>query len=106
MKRQLDSKVWANRSQQTTGNVTIIFPEQHIRQLKPVNRFAPVSVQRVNVINSRPSDRYFNEFLIVDKEKAAATGRWVLNVIAAHEAYQQTLKTNSQPNTQQSSDVI
>jgi hypothetical protein len=98
MIRRIDSKVWADRSQQTTGNVKIIIPEHHHhhhRQSKPVtvNRSGPVAVQRIHVKSKTPQ-RYHEEFIVLDKEKEAATGRWILNVIAAHEAHQQTLKTN------------
>ena len=90
MIRRLDSKVWANRSQRTTGNVTVTIPDSHHRPSKPTTRSIPVLVQHVHVY-PRASERY-DEFIFADKEKEAATGRWVLNVIAAHEAYQKELK--------------
>jgi hypothetical protein len=62
-----------------------------------VNRPIPVVVQRIHV-HSKVHQTYHNEFIVVDKEKEAATARWVLNVIAAHEAYQKTLKTNQKQN--------
>lgn len=90
MIRQFDHNVWHNRSQQTTGQVLVIFPEHqshHRQQSRP-----PV-VQHVYV-NARGPQRYFDEFDYMDREKQAATGRWVLNAIAAHEANQAALKAN------------
>ncbi len=107
MTRQLHSKVRHNRSQQTTGNVIVTFPEQNVRRSKPANRFVRTSVQHVTV-NSRPPQQYYDEFMVVEREKQAQTGRWILNVIAANEAYQQAMKTNNdshQTNTKQSSNV-
>jgi len=89
----MDRKLWANRSQETTRNLTIIFPKPNIQQSKPNNHLTSVSIQRVPM-NSRIPQKYYDEYMFIDKEKEAATGRWVLNVIAAHEAYQQALKTN------------
>lgn len=91
MIRQFDNNVWLNRSQQTTGHVTVIFPEHHHHHHRRQSR--PVPVQHAHV-NCRVLPRYYDEFEYMDKEKQAATGRWVLNVIAAHEAYHAALKTN------------
>jgi hypothetical protein len=92
MAGQFGSKGGANQSQQTIGNVTIRFSEHHLPQSKPENRFAPVAVRRVNG-HSKVPRRVYDEFIIVDREKEAATARWVLNVIAAYEEYQKGLKT-------------
>jgi len=107
MTRQLHSKIRHNRSQQTTGNVIVTFPERNVRESKHGNRFVRTSVQHVTV-NPRSTQRYYDEFMVVDKEKEAHIGRWVLNVIAANEAYKQAMKINKdsqQINTKQSSIV-
>jgi hypothetical protein len=93
MMHQFEKKVWPSRSRQTTGNVRIIFPDFHPRQAKTVNRFGRVSVHRINE-SSKDHQRYYNEFLVVDREKEAQTGRWVLNVIAARDAYHQAKQPN------------
>lgn len=87
MIRQFDNNIWISQSQQTTGQVTMIFPEKNRRQSRPA------AVQHVHV-NPRNPDRCHNEFDLTDREKQAVTARWVLNVIAAHEAYHKTLKVN------------
>ena len=87
MIRQFDHNLWINRSQQTTGQVTMIFPEQNRRQSRPP------AVQHVHV-NARNPDQHYDEFELMDREKQAVTARWVLNVIAAHETYHKTLKVN------------
>jgi hypothetical protein len=58
-----------------------------------VNHSGPALVQHVHV-QPRVPERSHEEYIFVDREKEAATGRWVLNVIAAHEAYHKTLKIN------------
>jgi hypothetical protein len=107
MTHQSNSKGRPYRSQQTIHNLTISFPEHHIRQSKPVKRIDRVSVQRIHV-QSRAPQRHLDEFIVFDKEKEAVTGRWVLGVIATNEAYQQARKTNKnyyQPKTKQSANV-
>lgn len=93
--RNWDNKLWANRSQQTTKNVTISLFDHRNRQSKAavVTRVIPISIQRTNGNNNpRVSQRYCEEYYVSDKERDAQTGRWVLNVIAAHEAYQKAMK--------------
>ena len=93
MIRRLDSKVWANRSQQTTGHVKIVIKKSKHRRSKPVDHSAPVVVQHVHA-HSKVQQEEEEEYVAVDREKEAVTGRWVLNVIAAHEEYQKSLKIN------------
>ena len=87
MTRQRSIRISADRSQQTVGNVMITFPGFNQRRADPVKRFHRVSVQCVNNHSTAPS-RFFNEYMTIEKEKAAQTGRWILNVISAQEAYQ------------------
>ncbi|CAF2589479.1 unnamed protein product [Rotaria sp. Silwood2] len=83
-----------NRSQPTTRNGTMIYPDFNTQQSKILDRLGPVSVQRVNPSrNVQP--QYYDEYLAADKEKEAQTGRWVLNVIAANEAYQKAHMANN-----------
>ncbi len=85
MTRQVDSKIWTNRSQKINGNVMVTFPDLNTRLPKTVHRVKPVPVQYANTtIKTYP--KHYEEFFVVDKEKAAQTGRWVLNVIARKEA--------------------
>jgi hypothetical protein len=77
-----------NRSQQKNGNVMIIFPDFNARQS---NQSKPTVVRHVDG-NLKAHPRYHEEFFVVDKEKAAQTGRWVLNVIARREADQKQEK--------------
>lgn len=91
------TKLWANHSQQTTKNVMVsLFDQRPKRQSKVtavVTRVIPVSIQRTNQnLHPRVSQRYCDEYYVSDKERDAQTGRWVLNVIAAHEAYQKAIK--------------
>lgn len=94
----MDSKVWAVPSQQTTRNVKIIFPQHNNnnnnRQSKPNTHLTSVSIQRVPMMNLRIPQTYYDEYVFIDREKEAATGRWVLNVIAAHELYKKALQSN------------
>ena len=107
MTRQLDGRVWAIRSQETAGNVTVSFPEHQNRHSKVNHQFVPVVVQRIHG-HSKVPRRYYDEYIYEDKEKDAVTGKWVLNVIAAHEAYKKALKSqkqHSQPTIIQASSV-
>jgi hypothetical protein len=81
---QLESKLHVNRSRQTAGNTIITFPGLIPQQSKA---FGPVSIQRINA-SARARQRYYDEYIVVDREKEAQTGKWVLNVIAAKEANQ------------------
>lgn len=95
MTRNWDSKLWANHSQKTTKNVTISLFDQRNRQSKavPVTRIVPVPIQRTNGNNNpRVSHRHCEEYFISDKQRDAQTGRWVLNVITAHETYQKAMR--------------
>ncbi|CAF4693634.1 unnamed protein product [Rotaria sp. Silwood1] len=97
MRYQLQEKALPNRSQPTTRNGTMIYPDFNIQKSKTLDRLGPVSVQRVNPsIKVQPP--YYDEYLAAEKQKEAQTGRWVLNVIAANEAYQKGHMTNSNNN--------
>ena len=93
MTRQMDRKVRTNRSQHTIGNVKTTFSNSNPRQVKTVDRFSRVSVHRINR-SSQVHLPYHEEYFVVDREKEAHIGSWVLNVIAAREAYQQTKQSN------------
>ena len=86
---QWDGKVWPYRLQQATGNAIVALPNSNSRQSKTVERVKPVSIHRVKG-NFKAHGRYYDEFIVVDKEKEAQTGRWVLNTIATREANQQS----------------
>ncbi|CAF3669128.1 unnamed protein product [Rotaria sordida] len=97
MKYQLESKVWPNRSQPTTRNGTMIYPDFNTGPSKTLHRSGPISVQRVNPETKVQSQDY-DEYFVADKEKQAQTGRWVLNVIAANEAYRKLHMSNKKGN--------
>jgi hypothetical protein len=83
---RLESKLRTNRSRKTVGNTIITFPGRNPQQSKTTDRSGPVSIQRINA-SERARQRYYDEYIVVDREKQAATGKWVLNVIAAREAH-------------------
>ena len=83
---RLESQLRTNRSRQTAGNTIITFPGLNPQQSKTTDRFGPVSIQRINA-SARARQRYYDESIVVDREKEAATGKWVLSVIAAREAH-------------------
>jgi hypothetical protein len=82
MARLVDGKVWINRSQRTTGNAVIILPEKKRHR-------GPVAVQRVRD-DHRAHESFDNDYSFMERQKNAATGRWVLDVIAARDAYEQS----------------
>ena len=87
MTRQRKARISTDRSQQTIGNVMMVLPGVNQRRADPVKRFNRVSVQCVTNHSTAPS-RFFNEYMTIEKEKAAQTGRWILDVISAQKAYQ------------------
>ncbi|CAF0915381.1 unnamed protein product [Adineta ricciae] len=95
MTRQRNARISTDRSQQTIGNVKIAFPGFNQRRADPAKRFNRVSVQCVTNHSTAPS-RFFNEYMTIEKEKAAQTGRWILNVISAQEAYQNDWNVSEQ----------
>ncbi|CAF0916854.1 unnamed protein product [Adineta steineri] len=95
MTHQFDKKISPNRLQKVSGNSMIIFPDLNTRQSNPINRFNRVSVQHINLnSNSNVHSKQPEQIFVSDKEKAAQTGRWILNVIAARETYQQSKSVN------------
>lgn len=104
MTRQIDSKIWMNRPQRTAGNVVIILPALNTHPSKPNNRREPVAVQRVRDDQRahRPPD---DDYSFMERQKHATTGRWVLDVIGAREAYEQAQIESYYGQTQQAPHV-
>ena len=104
MTRQIDSKVWMNRSQPTASNVVIILPAQNTHPSKPNKRRDPVAVQRVRD-DHRAHQSLDDDYSFMERQKHAATGRWVLDVIGAREAYEQAQIESYYGHTQQAPHV-
>ncbi|UJR32865.1 hypothetical protein I4U23_020326 [Adineta vaga] len=93
MTQQVDKRISVDRLHQTVGNVFITFPDHPARRTDPTQRFNRVSVQHITTQSKAPS-RFFDAYLHIEKERAARTGQWILNVIAAQESYRQAKLAN------------
>ena len=110
--RNSNNRQWTNNSQQTPNHVKITLLDQRTHHSKAAlvnTRVIPIPIQRVSAHNPRVSHRYYGEeYFINDKQRDAQTGRWVLNVITAHEEYQKAMKIQknyTQPTIIQASTV-
>lgn len=96
MTRRNEMQTSAKRSQQTAGNVLITFPDLHNRTVPAAQRFTRVSVQRVSNTSRAPT-QFFDQYLTVQRDKAAQTGRWILDTMAVQNSSRQVDAESSPP---------